>query len=308
MNTRGQKARDPAVSRTPEEASELWRALEAGLTDLLPGLEILDRDLVFDEGGRADLAVVDAVGRLFLVLLAEDLNRTPLEVLDVMSFARRHASLFAHHFHARVAADLEPRVLVVTPTVDERLTLRLAPLLGHGLELFGVRTLASRSGERSYLVPLEPAQTATEVVSLRGEEAFLEALPTDLRALAARTIERLGRLDDELELSAQRDTLSWNLRGEVLVRIERTGGGLRASVRPHAERLVLASDAALEALLEEVLARLVQHLGRDEPPPPPPPRSARGREPAAEAAPTPGGRLDDDEPLLTPEEIEAFRD
>jgi len=297
MSTRGQKAR--ASPEEPREKGELWRALEAGLQEILPGLTVLDRDLVFDEGGRADLAAADATGRLILVLLAEDLDRTALEALDALSFARRHATLLAHHFKGRVEAELEPRIVVVTPAVDERLTLRLAPLLGSGLELFGVRTLASRSGERSYLVPLEPAEASPGLARVHGEEAFLEALPSDLRGLAADALERLGRLDDELELLATRDALSWRFRGEVLVRIERAGNLLRASVSPHEERHPLDGGPALEDLLERALGRLVSLLG---------PRGGEGGDAEGDPGTTPRALLEKGEPLLSPEEIEAFRD
>lgn len=303
MSTRGRQSKAPGEGRAPDEEGELWRALEAGLQEILPGIVVLDRDLVFDEGGRADLAAVDAAGRLILVLLAQDLDRTSLEALDALSFARRHAGLLAHHFRRKeVVAELEPRVLIITPTADERLTLRLAPLLGQGLELFGVRTLSSRAGERSYLVPLAAPQAGSLEGRASGEESFLAALPRDLVPFAREALGRIERLDDELEATIGRDTALWRFRGEVLVRIERAGDRLRASVSPHQERLLLDRDEALEELLESALERLVGLLGRSGGP--------ADEAPAGEPAENLGrsARLASSEPLLTAEEIQAFRD
>lgn len=304
MSTRGRQPKPPAEGRADEEG-ELWRALEAGLQEILPGLEVLDRDVAFDEGGRADLAAVDGAGRLVLVLLAQDAERTPLEALDALSFARRHADLLAHHFRrGRVASELEPRVLVVAPAADERLTLRLAPLLGAGLELFGVRTLSSRGGERSYLVPLAPPRADAVEGRAGGEEAFLAALPRDVAPFARQVLARVERLDDELSATIVRDSAVWRFRGEILVRVERAGDRLRASVSPHQERLPLDGEEALETLLETALERLVGLLGR----------GGSGPAPAGPppGAPERGGEDDEDrpldEPLLTPEEIQAFRD
>ena len=311
MGTRARQTAASPAKRTQEEESELWRALELGLSEILPELEVLDRELVFDEGGRADLAVVDGSGRLTLVLLAEDLDRTPLDVLDTLSFVRRHASLFSHHYRRKIQPELEPHVLVVSPSGDERLTLRLKPLLGHGLELYGVRTLSSRSGERSYLVPLVPTQTAAEQPGAHGEEAFLEALPRDLYSFGSTILERVGRLDDELELTANRDSLVWRFRGEILVRVERAGDTLRSSVSPHTDRNLLDGEGALEVLLEAALARLVSFLGGNESHANGP-RTQRGDPPLRavreEDPPSPRALLEEEGPLLTPEEIEAFRD
>lgn len=336
MSTRGRQPRargeGPGAERPADERGggsgggdgELLRALEEGLEDVFPGLEILDRDLVLDEGGRADLAALEPSGRLVLVLVAEDLDRTPLEALDALSFARRHGALFARHFRRqagqRLESELAPRLVVVTPTTDERLTQRLAPLFDCGLELYGVRTLASRAGERSYLVPLS-VQAGDAVDRARsGRDAFLEALPADLVPFARAAITRIERLDDELEPAFGRETASWRLHGEVLVRIERAGSLLRASVSPHDERLLLEGDEALETLLESALERLMAILERSGGAPGPGTggpgspgepggttalRLAGGPE---DAPPTPRALLRSGEPLLTPEEIQAFRD
>ena len=319
------------------ESAELWRALEAGLRDVLPGMEVLDRRLVLDDGGRADLALVDATGRLTLVLLADDVDRTALEVLDTLSFVRRHASLFAHHYRHKVASELAARLFVIHPSGDERLTLRLAPLLEQGIELFTVRTLSSQSGERAYLVPLAPAHGAAEQPAAEGEDAFFAQLSPELSVLANQVLYRVGRLDDELEMRATSEALLWRFRGEVLVRVERGPQGLSASVSPHRERRAVTTPEDLEPLLEAALARLVplfERAGggasglsaeamRPREATAPSWREARSSVPGglADASDAPRSHsgeddrplraadfLDDEGPLLTPEEIQAFRD
>ena len=58
-------------------------ALLEGLEDVLPGIEVVDRDIVFEGGARADLAAVDPSGRLVLVLLVtRDEEKAILGILD----------------------------------------------------------------------------------------------------------------------------------------------------------------------------------------------------------------------------------
>ena len=301
----------------PEPRAGILSALEAGLQQVLSGFQVLDRELTFDAGGRVDLAGADDEGRLTLVLLAEDADRAALEVLDALAFARGHAELVARHLGeaagARVSTDLPPRLIVVSPDGDERLLRRLAPLRvgtdpeSGGVELFGVRTVRSRGGERSYLVPLEPAAIGTPADTRRPEELFLESLAEGERALAQTLLARMARLDESLVLSARRERLAWRYERETLVRLDAREGTLFASVGPHHEARPLGGAPGLERLIESALGRLVQLLGRDEPSRPTRPRTSRLRRPARE--PEPRERSEEgEEELLTAEELEAFRD
>ena len=75
------------------ERDGLLAALQSGLEAALPGLEVVDRDLVLDERGRADLAAVDPSGRLVLAIVAEeDGERTVLDALDVVKRLRQAAT------------------------------------------------------------------------------------------------------------------------------------------------------------------------------------------------------------------------
>jgi len=278
----------------PRPEGGVLDALSIGLEEVLPGIEVLDRDLSFD-GGHADLAAVDGAGRLVLVQLADkDADRAALDALDALAFARRHAEVLARHLGSRrLRPDLEPKLVVITASTDERvcerLGQRLAPLLDGDLELFGIRAVRSRRGERSYLHPLVAAESAAGGLA-RSPEAFLGDVSEELRPLALALVGRMTRLDDELQVEASRRTLSWRFRGHELARLERRTAGLVGRI-PDQEELAVQVDGDLDRFVEGAMGRLVAVLGSGEP----------EADAAVEATP--------DEPmnLLSPEEIEAFR-
>jgi len=254
---------------------------------------VLDRELVFEGGARADLAAVDPSGRLWLVQLAgEDVDRATLAVLELLAVLTRELELVVRHLGSeRVQGERAPRVIVVSPSSDARLSLRLAPLAASGVEVVGLRSVKSAGGERAYLVRLDPDGRPS--VSASGVAAFLRALSVRQEPLVRALLERMERLDEELAVSGDANVLLWRLSGEVLARLERGAENLRASVAPRHEPLALGDSADVERFVEHALARLVRVLGmvRAERPADEPPRAARS-----------------DEPLLTPEEIQAFRE
>jgi hypothetical protein len=282
----------------PAEGSDAASAWSAGLDEIVPGLAIVDRELVFEGGARADLVAVDPSGRLHLVLRAsEDADRAVLETLDALALVRGQLELLVRHCgEGRVNPERAPRVLVVCPGSDARLVERLCVLGDSGVLVLGLRAVKSAAGEHTYLVRLDPAARAA--AGPGGVDAFLRALPGRLEPLAATLLERMQRLDEELACSGDRTTLVWRLAGEVLVKVERVGELLQASVAPQHEPLPLADFADLERLVERALGRLVRVLGltRTERPPAGPPGIGK--------APSPRS----DEPILTPEEIQAFRE
>jgi hypothetical protein len=270
-------------------------ALIAGLDQVVPGLEVLDRELVFEGGARADLAAVDPSGRLYLVLVAsESADKAALEALDALGASRTQLELLVRHFgESRMNPDRAPRVLVVSASADARLAERLSVLGEAGVLVLGLRTVKSASGERSYLVRLDPAARVTSGTG--GVTAFLRGLPPRLEPLGHELVERMTRLDEELVASGDATTLAWRLAGEVLCRVERIGELLQGSVAPLHEPLVLAGHDDLDRLVQRAFTRLAGVLGiarTDE-------RPATGPRPV----PAPS-----DEPLLTPEEIQAFRE
>lgn len=279
-------------ARGPEERGPLAALLD-GLDEVVPGLDVLDRELVFEGGARADVAAVDPSGRLYLVQLAhEDADRATLDALDALGVLRGQLDLLTRHFgEGRLNPERAPRLVVISSSSDARLAERLAVLGDAGVLVFGLRSVKSAAGERSYLVRLDAA--APSAPSGSGVAAFLRALPARLEPLGAALIERMERLDEELVPSADATQLVWRLAGEVLCRVERIGDLLQASVAPRHEPLPLADLADLDRLVERALARLVRVLGL-----------TRGERPAPGPRPAPAH----DEPLLSEEEIQAFRE
>ncbi len=288
-------ARGRSAEAPPEEGAGLSQALAAGLDDVLLGFEVVDRELVFDEGGRADLVGVDASGRPVLVMVAgQDADRSALEVLDTLSYARRHASLLARHLRSpRLREGAETRLLLIQPSPDPRLLERLQPLLGRGLEVLGVRTLTSAGGERSYLVPLELPRPTALPRQARPGAAFLEDLAGGQRDLCRALFQRMRRLDDEVETDAGAAGILWSVHGETLAQVERFEGGVRGGVAPDFEPRRLTSERDVDRFVESSMSRLVQLL--DSP----------GAEPRAEDPEADTAFLGEE--LLTAEEIAAFR-
>ena len=284
--------RTPKQAPKPARSDELEEAL-AALENALPGVEILDRGLEFDDGGRADFAGVDDSGRLVLGLFAgEDADRTALDVLDTLAFARRNPALFTQHLRSpRLVSALDPRVLLIAEPADQALVRRLAPLLGHGLEVFELRTVKSREGERAYLLAAGPGDDAVPAEGQGSVDEFLAALPDPLEELGRLVVDRMGRLDDELRVEATADTVVWFFEHQLLLRLELRGDSLRAGAGGERPR-ELQDPRDVDELLEDSLGRLVQAVGRM-------PADALAR---PELEPREGAAL------LTPEEIEAFRD
>lgn len=286
----------PAEVGDAASATGEW---SAGLDEIVPGLAIVDRELAFESGARADLVAVDPSGRLFLVLRAdEDADKAVLETLDALALVRAELELLARHCgEGRVNPERAPRVLVVCAGSNARLVERLSVLGDAGVLVLGLRVVKSASGEHTYLVRLDPAARAA--AGPGGVEAFLRALPVRHEPLAGALLERMQRLDEELACSGDTTTLVWRLAGEVLVKVERVGELLQASVAPGHEPLPLADADDLERLVEQALGRLVRVLGL-----------TRAERPPGGSPPGPGrvAAPRSDEPILTPEEIQAFRE
>ncbi|MCZ6598465.1 MAG: hypothetical protein O7B99_12555 [Planctomycetota bacterium] len=295
------KKESKKTKQTTVGLEHLLRDPEATFEEILPGVEILDRELEFDDGSRADLAAVDGAGRLVLCLFAgDDPDRSALEVLDTLAFVTRNTPLLARHLaSARIQPDLDPRVLVVVDPGDARLIGRLTRLAGNELELYEVRTVKSSSGERAYLVPVEGHAGGGSPAPTASPASFVESLPTALAETGRLLVERMARLDDELVSKTGRDAVTWSFRDRVLARIERVGdhlqGGLGAGEEP--QRIETSEDVG--RFLEAALGHLVELLGEAKKPPFP-----------GGALRPPGGpqRELDGGSILTPEEIEAFRE
>jgi hypothetical protein len=284
---RPRKAETTASSEGAVERSSVLAALEAGLVDAWTGLEVLDRELVFDDEVRADLAAVESTGRAVLVRIAgEDAEETVLGALDLFAYARANAAIVARHLGEPTDPALEPRVAVVDPRNDAHVLGRLGGLSASGIEVIGVRTVRSAAGERSYLVV--SGRLGGEAAS---PEALLAGLPPPSIEVARGLFERMARLDPECRSLADKGAIVWKLHGAVLARLERRNGHLEASLAS-GERFPLAVAEDAERVLEAALERVAEGIE-----PGAGPVSPRARAAAAE-----------EEPLLTAEEIQAFHE
>jgi hypothetical protein len=259
---------------------------------VVPGIEILDRDLVFDDGGRADLAAVDPNGNLYLVLLADgDADTVVLDALDALAFAEKNAVLLARHLR-RKRAIRSTQVLVICLEQDERLFVRFLPLLSRGVGLYRIRTLKSASGEHSYLVPWGKPEGRSSV------EGFVQALSSDHAGLVHSLVDRISRLDAELEPQAVNGSLVWRADGVDLLRLEARDDAIETTLMQEGYPRRLASQEDVEDLTERALQRLVSLWdAKGEPGE----KDAEVDEPPADPMPREG-------PVLTTEEINAFRE
>jgi hypothetical protein len=284
---RPRRADPPAAGGETVERSRVLAALETGLVEVWSGLEVLDRELDFEDGVHADLGAVEPTGRALLVRIAgEDAGETVLGALDLLAFARANAAIVARHLGEPVDAGLEPRVAVVDARGDARVVERLRALSPSGIEVIGVRTVRSALGERSYLI-LPPTLAGPAA----APETFLAGLPAPLFELARALFARMQRVDPDCHPLTDRGAVVWRLHGVLLARLERHDGQLEASLASGA-RLPFASAEDAERVLESALERVAQGIG------------ARPGRPAGGAL----GHAGEQEPLLTPEEIQAFRD
>ena len=287
-------ATKPRPKAASQPSAQDLEAVGQSVEQALPGVAILDHGLVFDEAARADLAGVDAAGRLVLVRLAgEDADASSLGLLDLLGYAHRHVALIARHLDTpRVVPTLEPRLVVVMEPGDALLAERLSPLSGRGLELLELRSVKSRAGERAYLVPVGGDAESVVASANGGVERFLDGLEGDRQELGRLLCSRMARLDDELRVEAGPDSVAWFFQDHLLVRLDARGGHLLAAVGNRGNARAIGSTRDADELLEDALSRLVEEVGQ------------------MPAEDVPGAYLQaqEGEPLLTEEEIEAFRE
>jgi len=304
------EAQSTGTARSVPARRGALSALASGLEEIVPGIEILDRDLVFDEGGRADLACVDPSGKLYLVLLADaEADRIVLDALDAYTFAEKNGALLARHL-GRKRGIRNIQVLVICLEATERLYERFALLRARGVGLYRVRSVQSASGEHSYLVPWGDAEPGASRASI---DHFLARLSAPEVALVRGLREKLSRLDESLGPETHNGSLVWRAEGEELLRLEPGADGLEAFLTPETSPRRLSAEHDLDGLAEDALQRLVLRWGTGGPRPagetdlPDSSTQEGGSEPEPSSEPLAGDPVGDG-PILTPEEIDAFRD
>jgi hypothetical protein len=281
-----------------EERAALLEAVEADLARLLPDLEIVDRGLDLSRGPvrgafsrRADLVAVDGSGRPLLVLLVDGRgDDTVLTAINALAFARQSGDAVARPAREALLRGAAARVALVAEAFSSRSLDGLSLLPERELLLFEARKIESGSGSRVRLVrqPLLPARAGNEAADRGG---FLATVPEALRGTAELLLRRLARVDAAVECSFGEGTASFRCEGRELCSVEVREGGLFGAIPALERSLPIHGMDDADAFLDEVLREHILLLGEGWGAPPLA-ASTRVREP----------------PLLTPEEIAAFRD
>lgn len=204
--------------------------IEAALLDAVPGLEVLDHQLVLD-GLCADAVGVDAEGRLNLVLFIDgQAESLPMQVLDVLRLARRQRLLLARHLdEARLDFEAEACVIVVASGFDALVAERLACLPKHQVRCFQVHEMRSEKGLSTLLLPAFPDARDQEWQPTAPDD-FLSNLSDSMREMVTDLTARIERIDREVALASGPGGLEWRYRGTPLCRLRGDGDGLVGSV------------------------------------------------------------------------------
>lgn len=270
-------------------------AAEAALRAHFAGLELIDRDLDLGAGHMARLVGLEPDGRLLLVIETDGHgDPAALAALDALSFHARHRPVLAQHFeHPGIDPDLDAHVVLLATHFSEGLLARLSSVTGDRLRCYELRSVRSSRGERSYLAPVEFGAPPPERRDPDGRRALLHALASEAAPLAQGLLRRIDRMDEALEAQPTGDGLAWVFDGDELCALRSEGGELQARVGSAGQFVRVASEAESEVLLEEVM----EHF-----------RDLLGLVPAGSPPPGIAARLDLDAPILTEEEIAAFRE
>jgi len=278
-------------------------ALESGLREALPELQVLDAEVELEGDARAELVGVDTLGHLVLVLVVDgDDEACVPQALDALAFGRTNAELLARHLASpRLQPGLPPRVVLVAQSFSALVKSRLAPLAGREADLFELRTLRSRAGENAYLIPAAAPDAAPAAVRAVGPEVLVGRLPAQRRKVAERLVASMQRMDEELDLTVAGNRLVWHLGDDVVAWLELEKDGLRGSIPPDHEPLVVSGGADVDSFVGAAMGRYAALLSGPEADAGTRGAGADGDEETTEVALG-------EEGILTAEEIEAFRD
>lgn len=262
-------------------------ALEDALRGVVRGFRVVERDLTLPVGDverHVDLVGHDAQGRLVLVLVADLVDDAAvLRVVLASSFARESCAHAARPWlDARLDPARSPLVVLVAGGVAEGRLACLA-LLPAG----SVAVLSARAADGILLAPLK----LPHIHGPRGPADLVADWPEDARARGLELLRRVARVDPEIVVRVDAEELRWEWNESELGALACRGGDLRLEECARGETVVLHDDADVDTWLEGFVLAHTTRLAAANRSPRPLDLLARGAG-----------------PLLTDEEIAAFRD
>ncbi|HZO08308.1 MAG TPA: hypothetical protein VFC77_02935 [Myxococcota bacterium] len=284
--------------RGREERAALLAAFEADLSRLLPEVRIVDRGLDLSRGPvrgtssrRADLLALDAAGRPILVLVVDGRgDDTVLAAVNAVAFARKSANALAQPLRESSPAALAGRVALVAESFSARTLEGLELLPGDELLLFEARRVDSAAGSQIRLSRLGSAPAPREATPPPVREDFLARVDAARRGTVDTLLKRLARVDAGIHGSFEEGLATFECDGRELCRLEIEDGSLQGAIPALKRRLPIHGPDDADAFLDEVLREHILLLGE------------------GWGTPIPAAEKRGEEPILTAEEIAAFRD
>jgi len=265
-----------------ESVARIW-------PELFPGAEILDRDLAVGRERLVPFVAVDAAGRLVFAVAVESADEAAASlVLDASVFIQRCASVLARHFDSpRLRPELPGTVWLIAQRFQPEAIARLRAMDTRRLRVFELVQLESRRGSRTHVSEVQLELDSTPPDPSAGEREVFDDLPAEGRALGDVILQRLARVDDELESNRRGAALEWRFHDEFVCGVSVGEGTFEGHVSDGVDPTPIVSREGLEHFLERAVSRYLTLL-----------RQRRVESPRASSALR--------EPILTPEEMAAF--
>jgi hypothetical protein len=280
-------------ARTEVPAVAGSKAIAAALQVAIPGFEVLEHgaDLVATAQStgvalRTDWVGKDARQRLHFVKVADgNDDETILWTLGALGIARawRTTAPGAGSRWPNAAAAFDPLVVLIVRSCSARLLDALALLPPQSVALFESKPAAGRRRPALVRVDLRAAERA-------DAPAGIEVWPARARNMAESLAARVHRIDPSFEKTVSVHGLCWNHHGAKVLALSLSDGRISGSWEGSDGRAVIDDGAGADAWLERALRLHCARLRSG-------PRVARPADLLAR-----GG------PLLSPEELAAFRD
>lgn len=265
--------------------SDTERLLHSALARAFAGWTLLDHELQLSSGDAVEWVGRDAAGQLLLVTLGETQARaSALRALELAVAARKRECDLMDQYGGS-----EVRVVLLLEAAQVEVAELLAPLEGRPLLFYECVEMHSAQGTQLKLRPI--AVDAAPLLATR--EAFMAALAPQPRACAERIAQTLESPALGARARIEARTLHWSAAGAPLCSLHAVEAGLEGRVRGEESAQVLRSPTDAAQFLDEVLREYL-------------------RNPAAQpedlGAITAKSAFDPRAPVLTHEELAAFRD